>query len=299
MVDAWLLHHGLRIDPGALTVAHALRAAELGARVLRHTAARALTSAGDRVTGVVTDEGVIAAGTVIVRGRALVGRRSSPLGVELPVTGSRGWIVELAATQGLLRHMLEEEDGSWSDEQDDEAFPTASTFAANEVPAPGVSALLHSAPDGTVVCGASHQAALRAEPEETDAPRRIVERAVRMVPALADATVRSTRWGIRPMSPDGRPLVGWLRDGLFAATGHGPEGVLLGGGTAALTGALIAGEDPPRSTPRRSIRCGSPAGSRSTSARRAARPSPRDRRAPRHRRSARRRRRSRASRDVT
>ena len=68
---------------------------------------------------------------------------------------------------------------------------------------------------------------------------------MRVVPALADATVRSTRWGIRPMSPDGRPLVGWLREGLFAATGHGPEGVLLGGGTAALTGALVAGETAP------------------------------------------------------
>jgi glycine/D-amino acid oxidase-like deaminating enzyme len=245
VVAAWLLDQGRRIDPGALTVAHALRAAELGARVLRHTVARALITAGERVTGVVTDDGVIAAGTVILAAGPWSAPFLRPLGLELPVTGSRGWIVELAAPHDLLRHMLEEEDGSSAAEQDDEVFPTASGFAADAIPEPGVSALLHSAPDGTVVCGASHQASLRAEPEETDAPRRVVERAVRIVPALADTTVRSIRWGIRPMSPDGRPLVGWLREGLFAATGHGPEGVLLGGGTAVLTGALITAEDPP------------------------------------------------------
>jgi glycine oxidase len=47
------------------------------------------------------------------------------------------------------------------------------------------------------------------------------------------------------MSPDGRPLVGWLREGLLAATGHGPEGILLGGGTGVLAAALVTGGDPP------------------------------------------------------
>ena len=47
------------------------------------------------------------------------------------------------------------------------------------------------------------------------------------------------------MSPDERPFVGAVRDGLFVATGHGSEGVILGAGTAELLGAQIAGEDPP------------------------------------------------------
>jgi D-hydroxyproline dehydrogenase subunit beta len=63
---AWLIEQGHRIEPAPLTVAHALRARELGAEILRHTMARSLTTSGDRVTGVVTDDGVIAADTVIV-----------------------------------------------------------------------------------------------------------------------------------------------------------------------------------------------------------------------------------------
>lgn len=239
---AWLLEQGHRIEPAALTVAHALRAKELGAEILRHTMVRSLTTSGERVTGVVTDDGVIAADTVLVAAGPWSAPLVRPLRVDLPVTGSRGWIVELAAPRGLLRHLIEEEDGDSA--ADGDAFPTAAAFVAAGHAPPSVAALLHAAPDGTVVCGASHHPALRAEPDDPEAPRRIVERAVAVVPALSGATLRGIRWGIRPMTPDGRPIVGWLRDGLFVAAGHGPEGILLGGGTGALVAALVSGEEP-------------------------------------------------------
>lgn len=241
VVEAWCLDHGRRIDPGALTVALALRAKELGADVRPHTTARALITVGGRVTGIVVDDGVIAAGTVILAAGPWSASFVRPLGVELPITGSRGWIVELAAPPGLLRHLIEEEREDWGDD----VVPTASDLASSPPRDPAVSALLHMAHDGAVVCGASHHPALRAEPEDTGAPARIAERALRLVPSLAGAPIRGIRWGIRPMSPDGRPLVGWIRDGLFVASGHGPEGVLLGGGTAALVGAMIRRDEVP------------------------------------------------------
>jgi D-hydroxyproline dehydrogenase subunit beta len=245
--SAWLLEQGRRIDPAALTVAHALLARSLGAEIRRHADVRAFTTAGERVTGVITDEGAIAAGTVILATGPWSAALVRPLGVGLPVTGSRGWIVELAGSPGLLRHLIEEEEeeASGADGDADEAAPTAREFIAGGHRPPSVAALLHQADDGTVVCGASHHLALRAEPDDQDAPRRILERSVAVAPALADAALRGIRWGIRPMSPDGRPLVGWLRDGLLAATGHGPEGILLGGGTGVLAAALVSGDEPP------------------------------------------------------
>jgi glycine/D-amino acid oxidase-like deaminating enzyme len=39
--------------------------------------------------------------------------------------------------------------------------------------------------------------------------------------------------------------VGWIRPGLLAATGHGPEGVLLAGGTGALVAALVLQTEAP------------------------------------------------------
>jgi glycine/D-amino acid oxidase-like deaminating enzyme len=243
LTEVWLLEQGRRIDPGALTVALALAARGLGADVRRHTTVRALTTEGSRVTGVVTDDGVLTADVVVLA----AGPWSAPfvrrLGIELPVTGARGWIVELSASPGLLRHLIEEEETSPWDEP--EAPPTAADLAASIEHEPGVSALLHQSLDDAIVCGASHHAALRGEPEDSDAPSRIVRRAVRVVPSLAYLPVRGIRWGIRPMSPDGRPIVGWLADGLLAATGHGAEGVLLGGGTAELVASMALASDPP------------------------------------------------------
>jgi glycine oxidase len=65
----------------------------------------------------------------------------------------------------------------------------------------------------------------------------VVAAARRLVPSLPDAPSRT--WaGLRPLTPDGLPIVGPDPDvrGLWYATGHGRNGVLL----AALTGEIIA-----------------------------------------------------------
>ena len=65
----------------------------------------------------------------------------------------------------------------------------------------------------------------------------IVSQARRLIPSLGAPT--RTWAGLRPVTPDGRPIVGPDPEvrGLWYATGHGRNGVLL----AALTGEIIAG----------------------------------------------------------
>ena len=66
---------------------------------------------------------------------------------------------------------------------------------------------------------------------------QIFRSAVRLLPALASLTVSRSWAGLRPVTPDGRPILGPDPDvaGLYYATGHGRNGVLL----AALTGEVI------------------------------------------------------------
>jgi glycine oxidase len=66
---------------------------------------------------------------------------------------------------------------------------------------------------------------------------QIVAAARRLLPSLP-ATPTRTWSGLRPITPDGRPIVGPDPDvrGLWYATGHGRNGVLLAG----LTGEIIA-----------------------------------------------------------
>ncbi len=83
------------------------------------------------------------------------------------------------------------------------------------------------------------------EAEEPGIPARIVRGAIRLVPALADAEVRSAWWGIRPLTPDERPIVGRVAEGVSVAAGHGSEGVILGAGTGQLVAAqLLGGKSP-------------------------------------------------------
>lgn len=67
------------------------------------------------------------------------------------------------------------------------------------------------------------------------------------VPSLGDALVQSAWAGLRPMTPDARPIIGRDPDlpSVFYACGHGKNGILLAPITAECVAALIAGSPPP------------------------------------------------------
>jgi D-hydroxyproline dehydrogenase subunit beta len=247
LAGAWLVHHGYRLDPGALTVALALSANERGAEIRHHLHARALAVRGGVVTGVVTDEGVIEADTTIVAAGPWSQAVLDPIGVHLPITGARGWLVRVRTPPHLLRHLIESP-GPHADLRGEIAThrPTAAEVAEEGVPGSVWGTILHPDRDGaTVVIGSSRQTWLTPEPGDDAVVGGLLAAAIALVPALATAEVLGSWWGLRPLSPDERPFVGPVREGLHVATGHGSEGVILGAGTAQLVRAQLAGEPAP------------------------------------------------------
>jgi len=248
VAGAWLVHAGHRLDPGALTVAIARSAAERGAEIRHHVNARGLAVRDETVIGVVTDDGVVQAGTTIVA----AGPWSSPLleqvGVHLPIVGARGWLVRVAPRRPHLLTHLVEAVGPHGALHDDALplWPTAADVVSEGEPRSEIGALLHPHRDGrTIVIGSTRQIWLTPEPPEERIVARVLEAAIELVPEVAEARVQSSWWGLRPLTPDERPLVGSVREGLHLATGHGSEGVILGAGTAQLVAAQLAGEPPP------------------------------------------------------
>ena len=248
VAGAWLLHTGHRLDPGALTVALALAAAERGAEIRHHVHARGLAMAHGVVRGVVTDDGPVDAGTTIVA----AGPWSSPLleqaGVHLPIVGARGWLVRVAPTQPHLLTHLVEAPGPHAALRDGTApsWPTAAEVIADGEPRSEIGSLLHPHRDGrTIVIGSTRQIWLTPEPPEERIVGRLLDAAIELAPSIAEARVQSSWWGLRPLTPDERPFVGAVREGLHVATGHGSEGVILGAGTALLVAAQIGAEPPP------------------------------------------------------
>ncbi len=105
--------------------------------------------------------------------------------------------------------------------------------------------MIQPAPDGTVVTGTSREPTFVSDTYDLDVPRAVAAQASRLVPALGDAPVLATWSGVRPVSPDERPLIGPVADGLVVATGHGSEGVILGAASAEQVAALVLGDEPP------------------------------------------------------
>lgn len=242
VLGGWLVHHGHRLAPAPLTVALALMARERGATVRHHLPVRALIEEADRVVGVVTDEGRIDADEVVVAAGPWTTALLDPIGLRLPITGARGWLVRLDAETRLLRRLVasagwEEATGRWED--------GALLASRLEETSAATSTLLHPVSDGSLIAGSSRQPVLTPEAEEPGVPAAIVRGAIRSVPSLGDARVRSAWWGIRPMTPDERPMVGRVAEGLSVAAGHGSEGVILGAGTGRLVASQLLGEDPP------------------------------------------------------
>lgn len=68
----------------------------------------------------------------------------------------------------------------------------------------------------------------------------------RVLPAVAEYTLVETAAGLRPGTPDNRPLIGALGpDGLFVATGHGRNGMLLAPVTADAVVGMLGGAPGP------------------------------------------------------
>lgn len=244
LTGGWLLDDGRRLDPGALTVALALQARRAGADVRPHVAAHALDMRGSAVRGVITDDGRIASRTVVVAAGPWSPGLLRRAGVRLPVVGARGWLVHLGPREPVLSRIVER--AGWHLLPGEDAVePLLARDVAEGTGEPVIGALLHPGTDGTIMAGGSRQLAAVHEPEDQEVVRQITRRAVALVPPLGSAEILGASWGMRPMSPDGRPLIGPVAEGLWVATGHGSQGVILAGGTAALVAAQLTGEPPP------------------------------------------------------
>ncbi len=74
----------------------------------------------------------------------------------------------------------------------------------------------------------------------------LLQSALDLVPSLAEAPLVELWTGFRPMSPDGLPIIGPAAlDGLYYATGHGPNGIGTAPATAEIVAALVTGAPSP------------------------------------------------------
>jgi glycine/D-amino acid oxidase-like deaminating enzyme len=214
------LHTGYAVPPAAATAAFAARADAAGAR-LAIGASAALAP-----DGITVDGQHVPAGKVVVAAGPWTPALVDPTGAWRPITPLWGVNVEVRL-DAPPRHALEE------------------VGIEQLVAQPGAPPPLFSlvTADGTSSLGSTF---LAGEPDAAAFAPRLRERGARFVPALADTPIASVRACARPLSADGRPLLGYApgRDDVIVAAGHGPWGISLGPASARLVADLVLGHAP-------------------------------------------------------
>jgi len=193
--------------------------AEGGVAFRYGTAVAGIATEGGRATGVVTAAGTIAADAVVVAAGSYSTALLRSLGVSIPVYPVKGYSltipVEDAAAAPVSTVM-------------DETYKVGITRLGERIRVGGTAEL------------AGFSTRLRA-------PRRAtLEAAVSTLFPKGGDPAKGTFWtGLRPMTPDGTPIVGPTRVlGLFVNTGHGTLGWTMAAGSGRLMADLVSGAPP-------------------------------------------------------
>jgi len=213
----------VHVGGGARVDGRQVRASLLDAARTRGAEVRAgtvvLSDAGVRVDG-----DVVPADAVVVAAGAWTGELVAALGVALPVAPQRGQITHLGVRPG----------------QGTASWPVVSPLGSGHY--------LLAFPDERVVVGATRETGSGFDHRVTAVGQlEVLEQALAVAPGLHDATLRETRVGFRPATPDGRPVLGPLpgHPHVVLATGFGPSGLTVAPYAGALVADLVL-DEPPR-----------------------------------------------------
>ena len=206
-----------QVEPYPLVLALA-RAAEQGGASFHYAEVTGLRRNQSGALEVVAGSQTLTAGVVVLAMGPWTVYTSEWLGTPIPVLPQRGQLLHLDASTCPLQCILFHQ-GSY----------------------------LTPKPNKVIIAGATEEAAgfeVRTTPQGTSA---IMEKAVQLAPAIADAGMVKALAGLRPLSADGLPLLGPIPgwDDVFMATGHGRNGVLLGPITGRLLKDWITGSESP------------------------------------------------------
>ena len=214
--EAILFPDEAMVDPRRLTRALWLLAERRGVRVRTGASVLRFWIERGACRGVETDEGPMEAGAVVDAAGAWAALDPA-LPFSVPVEPVRGQIVELQLPRQPLSRIVCSED-------------------VYVVPRP----------DGTLLLGSTIEFVGFRKEVTADAVERLIAAAVRLVPALSAARFVTAWSGLRPGTPDGLPVLGASPvPGLFFATGHFRNGILLAPVTAAVMADRLTG-GPPR-----------------------------------------------------
>lgn len=209
--SALLFPQDIQVDNRRLLTALIAANQRLGVQLATETTVESLQIVNGRVSGVVTSQGSISAPRVVLAAGAwssLVSSRQSELLPHVRIEPVRGQMVCLQTTPRAAQRILYSPRG-----------------------------YLVPRRDGRVIAGSTTEYAGYTKQVTAGGITEILNHAIEIAPGLSAAPINDAWSGLRPRSEDKLPVLGPCEvDGLFYATGHYRNGILL----APITGQLLA-----------------------------------------------------------
>jgi sarcosine oxidase subunit beta len=205
-------------DPGALTQGYATLAGRSGVEIVTGVDAIALGTVSDRITGVDTSLGRIAAPVVVLATGAWTRPLAATAGVDVPIAPVPRTVITTAAFPAVpQRRTL--------------VIDMPSTF------------YFHREADGVLFgMGGADVETTDTTIDEVYVGERLLPRAVEVFPPLAEAGIRSRWAGLYEMTPDHHPIIGQAPvPGLWVAAGFSGHGFQHGPVTGLLLAEMILG----------------------------------------------------------
>lgn len=221
------------VNPYFTALAYAGKAAGMGAVIKTRCPVTSLIMKNGCVKGVMTPEGPIYAETVINAAGAWAPDIGKMAGVDIPIKPRRGQILITEAVprfvhKGVInaRYVVAK------------LHPETLKNDTSKKAQLGVGITLTQSEKGNVMFGATREFAGYDTSNTTEGIEQLLANAVHLVPGIKKLNIIRTIGGLRPYSPDGKPLIGHVKgmEGFFMAAGHEGDGISL----APVTGKMVS-----------------------------------------------------------
>ncbi|MCL2780223.1 MAG: FAD-dependent oxidoreductase [Actinomycetia bacterium] len=222
------------LNPLLMCFALARAAKRLGVKYRFGDPVREVVVTDGAAAGVRVGGDLLAAPNVVLAGGVWTPELLAPLGRTVPIKPRKGHIVVTEVCRPFVNTAMVSPSYLFDKHAHGGQRPAAGGGGVS------VSFSLDQTVSGTMFIGSSREMGSDDVATASAVLRRIAVNAARIVPCLADVRVIRSFAGLRPVTPDGRPLIGAIGPrGLHIAAGHEGDGIALGPITGELVTELV------------------------------------------------------------
>jgi glycine/D-amino acid oxidase-like deaminating enzyme len=221
------------VNPIELTLGFAKAARNLGAEILLHREVTGCIVRGGRVEGVETTQGKLHAPVVVNAAGAWAPLIGKMAGLDLPIKPRRGQIMITEPVAPYIAQQILSASYIVAKYNADKLKDSKSRAVQL-----GVGLSLSQTEKGNIFIGGTREFVGYDVANTHEGIQTILKNAVRFVPGLGSIHIIRTMGGVRPYTPDGLPLIGYVTDpeGYFMSAGHEGDGIAL----SPVTGKIVA-----------------------------------------------------------